>query len=297
MQLDPATGAVVDTQWIDGGALSAVSMTLASGKVWTTGTTQFASVPITPGAFTPAGLTVGTLAGAYLSAVDFTQTAGSGPQIGCLLDGGNLTHAGPIAANQLLTVMGVNLAGGPGVSVTFDGNPAQVLYLSPTQINVVVPANVAAEKTTVMQVTVNGGTSSPRQLPVVATNPELFADTLLAATCLQGQATPLALNGDGSRNSCQNPAKLGSVISFFVHGNSLCLCFDAAFGAVSAPVVNVVSVTSFVTRVDVQLPSSFNTASGYGPIEGEFAFTLRANGAAMGPFPIGSSVLTVYGEQ
>jgi uncharacterized protein (TIGR03437 family) len=228
--------------------------------------------------------------------VDFTQSAGSGPQIGCLLDAGNLLHSGPIAANQLLTIMGSNLGADTGVSVTFDGNPAQLLYSSPSQINLVVPANVSQVKTTVVQVTVNGAASATRQLPVVASNPELFADTSQATACNTGLA-PLALNSDGSRNSCQNPAKLGSVISFFVHGNPPCLCFDAAFGEFSAPVVNVVILTSYLTRVDVQLPSSYASASGYGSVEGDFQFTLRVNGAAVGPFPIERGSLLVYGAQ
>jgi len=296
MQLDPTSGTVLDTQWIDGGALSAVAMTLASGKAWAVGTAQSASVVMTPGALTPAGLTLGNLVGTYLSGVDFTQSAGSGPQIACLLDAGNLLHSGPIAANQLLTIMGSNLGADTGVSVTFDGNLAQLLYSSPLQINLVVPATVSQAKSTVVQVTVNGAASATRQLPVIASNPELFADTSQATACNTGLA-PLALNSDGSRNSCQNPAKLGSVISFFVHGNPPCLCFDAAFGEVSAPVVNVVSLTSYLTRVDVQLPNSYASASGYGSVEGDFQFTLRVNGAAVGPFPIEGGPLLVYGAQ
>ena len=33
-KVDPASGTVVDTQWIDGSALYSSALTLASGKVW-----------------------------------------------------------------------------------------------------------------------------------------------------------------------------------------------------------------------------------------------------------------------
>ncbi len=269
-----------------------MTMTFASGKAWVTGATQFADVPFTPEALSPAGLVTGSLPGAFLSAVDFSQPAGSAPQIACLLDGGNLTHAGPVAANQLLTIMGANL--GPGTSVTFDGNPAQVLYASSSQINVAVPTSVARQKTTVMQVFANGATSEPRQIPVVATNPELFADQTLFGACPQGIPL-LATNADGTVNSCMNPAKLGSVISLYVHGLSIapCLCFDAAFGSVSAPVVNVAMLNSFVTQVDVQLPGTFAYASGYNDVDGDFIFTLRVNNAPVGPF----QTLILYGRK
>jgi hypothetical protein len=37
------------------------------------------------------------------------------------------------------------------------------------------------------------------------------------------------MNADGGRNSCVNPAKLGSIVSLYVHGigNPACFCFDA----------------------------------------------------------------------
>jgi uncharacterized protein (TIGR03437 family) len=295
MKLDPASGKVLDTQWIDGASLNALQVTLASGKAWLTGATQFADVPITPGAMSPAGLVIGTLPGAYLSAVDFTQPADSAPQVACLLDGGNLTHAGPVSANQLLAIMGAGF--GTNATVTFDGNPAQVLYASPTQINVAVPMSMVRQKTTVMQIAANGETSALRQLPVIAANPELFADLSTVGTaCPQGLAL-LATNADGTRNTCTNPAKLGSVVSVYVEGAAACLCFDAALGSLSTPVVNVVPLNSFVTQVDIQLPGTFASASGYNDTQGFFSFTIRANNAPVGPLQTGNNMLTLYGAK
>src|SRR5204862_3935398 len=119
------SGAVTDSQWVDGSALGTVMLTLASGKSWIAGATQFADVPITPDAFTQQNLVPGPVPGAYLSAADFS--ASSPLQIACVVDGGNLMHAGTVAPNQLLTIFGSNLT---GAAVTFDGNPAQILYSS-----------------------------------------------------------------------------------------------------------------------------------------------------------------------
>ena len=287
-----------------------MTLALGSGRVWLTGWTQLADVPITPGALSPANLGPGLLPGTYLSAVDFSQPGASTngrPQIGCVADGGNLMHAGPVAANQLLTLFGVNL--GPamgvvapdgedssiaGVTVTFDGNPAQLLYASASQINVVVPAGFAQGAVTVMQVSFNGSTTSPRQLPVTRSNPNLLADLSANQIACPGAdqtaqgVSPVAANADGSRNSCANPARLGSIVSFYVHGigSPGCFCFGAAVGSQSAAVVNVATVNSFVTRVDVQIPGSFaagNKVSVPATPEGSFQMSLSLYGAPIGP--------------
>lgn len=310
MKLDAASGAVVDAQWIDGSALEAVTLVLGSGRVWVTGPAQLADVPITPGAMSPANLPRGILPGTYLSAVDFSQPgAPANPRIGCVMDGGNLMHAGPVAANQLLTLFGVNL--GPAASVTFDGDPAELLYVSASQINLVTPASIGQKAVTVMQVSVNGATSSQRQLPVTRSNPNLFADLSgNEITCPNTPGMqPLAMNADGGRNSCVNPAKLGSVVSLYVHGigNPACFCFDAIFGSRSIAVVNVAAVNNYVTRVDVQIPSSFATASstaGMPATRGGFQMSLSIGQAPTGPLPLPrinvvsvSGALTVWAAQ
>ena len=312
MKLEPTSGSVVDAQFIDGSALTASSLTLASGKAWLTGSAQLADMPITPGALSPANLVPGPLPGTYLSEIDFPAAQASPntvPQIGCLVDGGNLMHAGPVAVNQLLTIFGANL--GPasgvvapdgtdssiaGVSVTFDGNPAQLLYASASQINVVVPATLA-QKVTVMQVSFNGSTTSPRQLPVVRSNPNLLANLAGNQTnCAPAFQTlpnfaPVATNADGSLNTCTNPAKLGSVVSVYMHGvaSPICPCFDANLGSQSAAVVNLVALTSFLTRVDVQIPTSFATGNKVtvpATPEGYFQLSLSLFDVPVGPLAI-----------
>ncbi len=330
MKVDPATGNVMDAQWIDGSAPGATGITLGGGKVWITGATPSPDVPFSPGALAPQNIGPGLLAGAYLSAVDFSEGVNSGPAIGCVLDGGNLTHVGAVAAFQLISIFGSNL--GPavgvatpdgadpsiaGVSVTFDGNPAQLLYVSASQINVAVPAPpptraVAPLPTaTVMRVMVNGSTLQ-RQFPFTASNLNLFANlsasevSCPAANFIANGFQPLAMNADGSLNSCANPAAYGSAVSFFVHGvGAIQLGFPPApqllnlqafVGGCSTAVLNASLITGFDYKVDVAMPSSLlPCAQSYSTNEAEnsFTVTLSYNDAPVGPLVLPAGGPTV----
>ncbi|MBZ5592797.1 MAG: SBBP repeat-containing protein [Acidobacteriia bacterium] len=316
MKVDPATGTVRDAQWIDGSAPGATGITLAGGKVWITGPTPGPEVPFSPGVLTPQNLGPGFLEGAYLSAVDFPGGVNNRPVIACVLDAGNLTHVGAVAPFQLISIFGANL--GPaagvaapdgtelstaGVSVTFDGQPAQVLYASASQINVAVPEPAipasasSLPSATVMQVTVNGS-SVERQFPITASNLNLFADLSSNQISCPNAPTavgfqPLATNADGSLNSCTNPARFGSTVSFFVHGVGgfgspppQLLNLQASVGPCSAAVTNASLIDGFVYKVDVSLPASplpCIEVFGSSQVESYFAVALSFNGAPVGP--------------
>jgi hypothetical protein len=66
-------------------------------------------------------------------------------------------------------------------------------------------------------------------------------------------------------------------------GSNPCFCFDVNFGLQSVAVVNVTAVNTFVTRVDVQLPSSFATANNTSSLEGAFTFSLLLDQNPVGP--------------
>jgi len=318
MKVDPATGAVEDAQWIDGAAPGATGITLAGGKVWITGPTPGPQVPITPGALTPQPLGPGFLEGAYLSAVDFSAAATSGPSIACVLDGGNLSHVGAVAAFQLISIFGANL--GPailvqapdgadpsiaGVSVTFDDAPAQLLYVSASQINVAVPppplppSGSPQKSATVMQLTYNGA-SVQRQFLFTASNLNLFANLSTDQNpCPNFASTapgfqPLAINADGSTNSCTNPAKAGSTVSFFVHGAggfgsppSPLVNLHASFGfGCTALVTNASLISGFVYKVDVSLPASIAPCDEVLSGSEGVPLTLSYNDAPVGPLYI-----------
>ena len=67
----------------------------------------------------------------------------------------------PLVAGSLGTLMGSNLAG-KNVAVTFDGLPATLLYTGASQINLQVPAGLAAKTSASLVVTVDGVSSAPQ---------------------------------------------------------------------------------------------------------------------------------------
>lgn len=99
-----------------------------------------------------------------------------------------------------------------GLTVTFDGNPAPLLYASPSQINAVVPFAVAGQATTAMQVSLSGGAQFAATLPVGAAAPAVFGI---------GAGQGAILNQDLSVNLPANPAARGSWISIYATGTGL----------------------------------------------------------------------------
>jgi uncharacterized protein (TIGR03437 family) len=332
MKLDSATGNVLDAQWIDGSSATASAVALVGMKLWTTGVSVSADVPLTPGALAATDLVPGPLPGAFLSAADFSvkpvPLSSGNPVIACVLDAGNFMHAGPVAAYQILSIFGANLGpatGVPapdgtdpsiaGVTVTFDGNPAKMTYVSSSQINVMVPGPQftginSLPQSTVMQVSVNGASnqSIQRESAWTAYNLNLFAqaESIVACPSLSSMVSafePVALNPDGTRNSCMNPAKFGSVVSFFVHGvgtNQLGLSMpttvsgiEVQAGACAANVVNV-ALSGIVYRVDVQLPATLlPCAQTYsGNAVNPLFLTFTYNRAPVGPLFINSDPTT-----
>ena len=96
------------------------------------------------------------------------------------------------------------------VQVLFDGIPAPLLYVGPTQINAIVPGEVYANATTTLQIVGPAGTLNGPPIPVSAAQPGVFADPVTNAA--------VALNQDGSVNSAMNPAALGSVVTVWASG-------------------------------------------------------------------------------
>lgn len=109
----------------------------------------------------------------------------------------------PVAPGSLATIMGANLAG-TGVSVTFDGLPARVIFNSATQINLQVPAGLAGKTSASMVVTVDGVSSAPAAVALAASAPAIFSNGIL--------------NQDNSVNGPARPAVPGSVIQIWVTG-------------------------------------------------------------------------------
>jgi uncharacterized protein (TIGR03437 family) len=168
-----------------------------------------------------------TMSGTWLAQIDLDAPAPP-TAMGCVQDSATFAYAAPVSPNQLLTIFGNQLTGPNDgtVTVRFDGAPAVLFYVSPRQINLVTPASLAGKESTEMSVETGGVAIGARRLPVAALTPSIFIDPAAVDACRVGDhiaaagVSPLAiaLNEDGTRNTCSNPAAPGSKIALFLNG-------------------------------------------------------------------------------
>lgn len=162
-----------------------------------------------------------------------TLTPTPGLRFGCIGNGASFV-GGPLAGGEIVSLFGegIGLGFGPptpvvgnpdasgrypvtvsGTQVTFDGVAAPLLYVSPSQINAVVPFTV--KPTTRVCVSVFFGTNECADVKTAELAPAVFVIPPASET-----ATPFAaaINQNGSINSEQNPAPRGSVVALFATG-------------------------------------------------------------------------------
>jgi uncharacterized protein (TIGR03437 family) len=194
----------------------------------------------TPGrvlAWNPANATFLTWTGTDLIAFDPSAAPGA---IACIVDSADLRPVTSIAPGELLSIFGARFGSGPatgqangslltslaGVTVTFNGQAGPLLFVGPRQINVQAPYEIAGGTQAVVNLTsAQTNAADSLTLPVITRNPVAFLDTSYIPTgCLPDGRTygggpfPLAFNNDGSRNTCANPASVGSVVKIFLGG-------------------------------------------------------------------------------
>jgi uncharacterized protein (TIGR03437 family) len=280
-------GSLLATQILAATWITASAITVnASGVIVIAGYSNLSDVPLTPGVVFTGAITQRTVPGSYLAGFDFSSAA-TGTQVSCALDAATMLPVGPVAPGQLLSLFGYGL--GPqagvagsgttqiptalaGVHVAFDGVPAPLLYVSSGQINIQVPFEIGQMpyepgQETVMTVSVAaaaGGApaTATQQFAVAASNPSVFVNSsTLTSSC--GQAASLgltfeavALNSDGTLNSCANPAKAGSSITVFLNGLN---AFAGSYGTGSivgpgqGPLGYPVAVTAFSSAGSISL--------------------------------------------
>jgi uncharacterized protein (TIGR03437 family) len=98
-----------------------------------------------------------------------------------------------------------------GTTVSFDGNPAPLIYASATQVAAIVPYEEAIGATAHVSVTYQGQTLTTT-IPVVATLPGFFTVGSIGS----GQAA--AVNQYGTLNNVNNPVYVGDYISLYATG-------------------------------------------------------------------------------
>ncbi|MGB7759305.1 MAG: hypothetical protein WBL61_05720 [Bryobacteraceae bacterium] len=138
--------------------------------------------------------------------------------------------SGPVSPGEIVSIFGTEI--GPlnpatltldstgkvstsigGVKVSFSGYLAPLTYVSATQINAVVPYELAGNKEPFVEVEFAGQTSNEPSLQLAASAPGIFATN--------GTGPGAILNFDGSVNTQGHPAAKGSTIVLFVTGEGL----------------------------------------------------------------------------
>jgi uncharacterized protein (TIGR03437 family) len=275
----------------------------ASSSGWLSVSPSSGSTPLTVNvSVNPAGLAAQTYSGSVsISApgvlatplsipVSFVVTAAPQPQPVVIFN--NATGgAGVIAPGEELAIKGsslgpstptagtffsVNSSGGvsntlAGVQVTFDNIPGTPIFVSATEIDVMVPYEINGRLSTTMVVLVNGVASLPFQLGVVPAAPGLFTNNL------SGTGQVAALNQDNSFNGAGTgfaAAPRGTVISLFGTG-----------GGQSNPISTTGSVTPIPTS-----PSGYlllpNVTAAVGGLPATVLFAGEAPGEVTGVFQV-----------
>jgi uncharacterized protein (TIGR03437 family) len=182
-----APGSYTATITVDAGPMAG-SVSFSVGLTVNAAATTTPSGPVTP----PSAVTVSSV----VSAASFAPA--------------------PLVSGSLTTVLGSNLAG-KNVAVTFDGNPATLLYTGSSQINLQVPSTVAGSASS-MVVTVDGA-SVTQSVPVSPDWPAIFNGGIL--------------NQDGSINGPAAPAAPGSILQIFLTGMPDSSAVSAVIGSQS----------------------------------------------------------------
>jgi uncharacterized protein (TIGR03437 family) len=158
----------------------------------------------------------------------------------CTTDAADFAPLSSVAPGQLLSLFGEDIgptpavqaqpAGGvipvslgfTGISVTFNGVPAPILYASSGQVNVQVPYEVADLASVTMKI--QYGTASTAVFPVVPSQPSVFVQAVGYAACngeIRESLLPAAVNADGSLSGCGNQAQRGTFVYVFLNGLGL----------------------------------------------------------------------------
>jgi len=243
--------------------------TVANGKVYAPAFSNQVSVygllqvpgiwsVVSAASFTSSGIAPGELVAIF------------GDSIGPAVPAGAVLQSGEVATSL------------SGVTVTFDGIPAPLLYASAGQINAVAPFAVAGQSTTVMQVSAPGGATFSATLPVSTAAPAIFA---LGAS---GQGA--ILNGDLSVNSSGNPAARGSWVAIYATGAGL-LSPAVADGTI----VSASNLPLSVAPISVSIGGQPATVSYQGAAPGLVAGVMQINAQVPASVTPGTAVPVTIG--
>lgn len=213
-----------------------LSVTPASGS---TSTSTTLSVQVTPTSLTASSTPyTGTITITGASGTVGTQTVNVTlnvtnplPIIASVLNAASFAN-GPVSPGEIVSIFGSQI--GPstaatltltntgkvstsigGVTVSFSGYLAPLIYVGANQINAIVPYELSGNKSPFVEVTFAGQKSNEPSLQLTTSAPGIF--TLNG----QGNGPGAILNADGSVNSAANPATAGTAIVLYATGEGL----------------------------------------------------------------------------
>ena len=176
--------------------------------------------------------------------------------------------SGSVAPGEIVTVFGSNFGAPGNTSVTFDGLPATLVYVTATQLAATVPYSVSGAQMTSMVISSNAVASTPVSLSVTASAPGVFSSDASGT----GQAA--ALNQNNTVNGPSNPASIGSVVALYGTGGGMLttdalpllkLPVSATVGGLPATVYYAGIAPGLVQgamQVNVQIPSGVTPGPG-----------------------------------
>jgi len=215
-------GSVLETTYISGSQVGVVIpsiVTAANSTVFVVATAGDSFAPTQAGPFQ-----AGTFGTDFLVRLSPNAKAQTYP-LACVVNGAGMV-AGAIAPGEIVTLFGTGL--GPqqgvqpqatpqspyptqaaGVEVNFDGSAAPLLWVQDQQINAVAPWSLTPGQNTQICVSYNQVNTNCLTWPVAQAAPAVFTVDGVHA---------LAVNQDGTANSADNPAPVGSIVTVWATG-------------------------------------------------------------------------------
>jgi uncharacterized protein (TIGR03437 family) len=205
------SGATTPACFQVGADASGLAPGIYNGNIILSGAQQSVSVAVRL-SVTPAVVAGPLLLGSVASAASETPAALSPGEI-IAIHGQNLGPMQP--AGPVVSAQGQFATAVAGVAVTIGGYPTPILSASQTQINTVVPYEVAGQQAITVQVQNMNTSTAQWAIPSAASAPGIFT---VDQTGLGGGAV---LNADSSLNRPSNPAAQGTTIQIFATGEGL----------------------------------------------------------------------------
>ena len=171
--------------------------------------------------------TAGSTLSAHASVSGTVSTSNAAPvvQSGGVVDAASQTGFGTVAPGEIITIYGNNLADAltiapghqpattvGGVSVQLGSSQLPLFYVSPSQINAVIPFAIPLHQVAQLSVQKDGIPSVPIVITSVTANPGIFAMSGAGT----GQGAILGPSGNVADSS--NPVKVGNIVSIYCSG-------------------------------------------------------------------------------